>query len=487
MKKPKDYVNNEKFYLEMVRYKEKIEEHKQKGLPKPQVSEYIGLCILLIAQKLSNNRNFIGYTYKDEMISDGVENCLHRSTKIMTIEYGSVEIEKVVNKKVTVKCKDGKWRLADVKSFGKQHLYEYGISSFNTQSKFIKQKVIATKNHRWFIKGRRNEKSLIDYKDQVVDDLRVGDVLDHSLTLESPDSTAIIHGIIFGDGSINTKTSYTSPLISLQGKEYPFIRVCKQDKVKDEIIEYLESAGYVANYPEHAKGDPVFYLGNKLFYKDLPFTTDPSYIKGFIYGWWLADGSKTTPTTRLQISTTNINAVKWIEDYASYGGYHLLGIRKTEHGTGKYDNNKPLYTITLSESNYYSPRVRYINDFGIDEVFCVIEPETKSFVLSNGLLTGNCFLYLDNFDPDKTNNPFAYFTQIIWYAFIRRIHKEKKQQYIKAKNLQKYAILDSLNNELSSDNVLPNDALNDLINAFEKPVEKKQPKKKVGLEKFASK
>lgn len=45
----------------------------------------------------------------------------------------------------------------------------------------------------------------------------------------------------------------------------------------------------------------------------------------------------------------------------------------------------------------------------------------------------NCLMYLDNFDPDKSNNPFAYFTQIIWYAFIRRIQKEKKQSTIKAK------------------------------------------------------
>jgi hypothetical protein len=39
--------------------------------------------------------------------------------------------------------------------------------------------------------------------------------------------------------------------------------------------------------------------------------------------------------------------------------------------------------------------------------------------------------YLDNFNPEKSNNPFAYFTQIIYYAFIRRIQKEKKQTTIK--------------------------------------------------------
>lgn len=48
----------------------------------------------------------------------------------------------------------------------------------------------------------------------------------------------------------------------------------------------------------------------------------------------------------------------------------------------------------------------------------------------------NCIQYIDNFDPDKSNNPFAYFTQIIYYAFLRRIAKEKKQSYIKGKLIQ---------------------------------------------------
>ena len=45
----------------------------------------------------------------------------------------------------------------------------------------------------------------------------------------------------------------------------------------------------------------------------------------------------------------------------------------------------------------------------------------------------NCVQYIHNFDPDKSNNPFAYFTQIIYYAFLRRIQKEKKQLEIKTK------------------------------------------------------
>ena len=49
----------------------------------------------------------------------------------------------------------------------------------------------------------------------------------------------------------------------------------------------------------------------------------------------------------------------------------------------------------------------------------------------------NCIQYIDNFDPEKSKNPFAYFTQIVYYAFLRRIAKEKKQLEIKDKILEK--------------------------------------------------
>ena len=52
----------------------------------------------------------------------------------------------------------------------------------------------------------------------------------------------------------------------------------------------------------------------------------------------------------------------------------------------------------------------------------------------------NCLQYIDNFDPEKSSNPFAYFTQIIYYAFLRRIQKEKKQLEIKAEDFRSFRL-----------------------------------------------
>ena len=61
-------------------------------------------------------------------------------------------------------------------------------------------------------------------------------------------------------------------------------------------------------------------------------------------------------------------------------------------------------------------------------------------MVSDGI--GNCINYINNFDPAKSKNPFAYFTQIIYYAFLRRIQKEKKQLYIKHKAIENFQAFD---------------------------------------------
>jgi len=70
------YVDNKEFLKALVERREKIKEAKKLGKPKPQVSNYIGECILKIANHLSYKPNFINYSYREEMISDGIENCL---------------------------------------------------------------------------------------------------------------------------------------------------------------------------------------------------------------------------------------------------------------------------------------------------------------------------------------------------------------------------------------------------------------------------
>ena len=79
MKKAKNkphYVDNKKFLQAMTEYRDKCNKAEEKGRKKPPVTNYIGECFLKIANHLSYRPNFINYTYRDDMISDGIENCL---------------------------------------------------------------------------------------------------------------------------------------------------------------------------------------------------------------------------------------------------------------------------------------------------------------------------------------------------------------------------------------------------------------------------
>ena len=77
IKKQKEhYVNNKEFLEAMKAYKKSVNKAKREKKEKPPVTDYIGSCFLKIANHLSYRPNFINYTFRDDMISDGIENCL---------------------------------------------------------------------------------------------------------------------------------------------------------------------------------------------------------------------------------------------------------------------------------------------------------------------------------------------------------------------------------------------------------------------------
>ena len=75
-RKKHNYVDNKKFLEEMVTYRRSVLSAKDFGVERPRVPFYIGDCIMKIATHLSYKPNFINYSFREEMISDGVENCL---------------------------------------------------------------------------------------------------------------------------------------------------------------------------------------------------------------------------------------------------------------------------------------------------------------------------------------------------------------------------------------------------------------------------
>ena len=127
--------------------------------------------------------------------------------------------------------------------------------------------------------------------------------------------------------------------------------------------------------------------------------------------------------------------------------YAVMTRKKTEY----YVNNKEfLAAITdyrqqvLAAKEAGKPRPRVTNYIG--ECFLKIathlsyKPNFVNYMFREDMICDgieNCVQYIHNFNPEKSTNPFAYFTQIIHYAFLRRIQKEKKQMEIRTKIIEK--------------------------------------------------
>jgi len=152
---------------------------------------------------------------------------------------------------------------------------------------------------------------------------------------------------------------------------------------------------------------------------------------------------------------------------------HKEKVNKAIEDNGiKYDKllHKPDVTNYIGEcflkiANHLSYRPNFINYTYRDDM------------ISDGI--ENCLQYMNNFNPEKSTNPFAYFTQIIYYAFIRRIQKEKKQTLVKQKLIQNAGV-ENIMDQLEGDDSQYRSQMLDFLQRnqrIEEPEKKKQKEK----------
>ena len=144
--------------------------------------------------------------------------------------------------------------------------------------------------------------------------------------------------------------------------------------------------------------------------------------------------------------------------------------REKVHNAKENNKTKPDVTNYIGEcflkiANHLSYRPNFINYTYRDDM------------ISDGI--ENCLQYMNNFNPEKSTNPFAYFTQIIYYAFIRRIQKEKKQTLVKQKLIQNAGV-ENIMDQLEGDDSQYRSQMLDFLQRnqrIEEPEKKKQKKK----------
>ena len=141
--------------------------------------------------------------------------------------------------------------------------------------------------------------------------------------------------------------------------------------------------------------------------------------------------------------------------------YRNLRIKAEEESTKRPQVTNYIGECYLKIANHLSYRPNFINYTYRDDM------------ISDGI--ENCLQYMDNFDPEKSKNPFAYFTQIIYYAFIRRIQKEKKQQQVKQKMIANFGE-EQMMDQLEGDDTIYQSQMLEFLrrNSREEPAEEKK-------------
>ena len=144
--------------------------------------------------------------------------------------------------------------------------------------------------------------------------------------------------------------------------------------------------------------------------------------------------------------------------------YRELRIKAEEEGKKRPQVTNYIGECYLKIANHLSYRPNFINYTYRDDM------------ISDGI--ENCLQYMDNFDPAKSKNPFAYFTQIIYYAFIRRIQKEKKQQQVKQKMIANFGA-EQMMDQLEGDDTVYQSQMLDFLRRHSREETEADKKKEV--------
>ena len=329
--------------------------------------------------KDNHNNNEI-YTHDLDSYSSGQHNCFESSTEFIT-SNGIRQFKQFIDgEPVVVLAGDGEWREAIVRNYSKQRSVQtVELEYHDTKKGLDTVNIKCTKDHRWY---------LID--GTVTTDLKVGDKLAQLPKIKNfnnieiktkEDAEMWCLGFILGDGCDNY--------------EYTNILLCN-DKIK--YVDMFEKAYYQKaninageNRIGYFKRLPVnkqTFLTNKMW-KMLDMHQKQLLFDGYIH----ADGNYSHNEYPSSCFTADERILEFVKDLSCLCGYHIRRITEIIHDTN-FKKDARLWEIDFivnqNHTGYWIVKSITPGTHNNSSVWCVEEPVTHSFILSGGILTGNC-------------------------------------------------------------------------------------------------
>jgi len=306
-------------------------------------------------------------------------NCFGEETEFITSSGTKSFKEFKDGDNVVVMTHNGNWKNAVVRNYGKQNLHTLQFARGKS-----KKKIRATKNHRWILANGTE-----------TTELKPGDVLS-AVTWFSDfdyDSASPIerlywsYGFVYGDGTL------------VKGKDgtytHSMVRLCGADV---KYVYRFEELGFSTSSSASLAGDFMAYTGTYL--KTLPDLDkdSPALIRAFVRGYLDADGSKThNATTKSEFSsiqTSSVEAAAFLRKALELSGVFILG---EDDLTGQTTNfgvrgktTRFRTTTHIGNTNSAWSLKEISSDYDYEDVWCLEVEDDHSFVLSAGIVTGNC-------------------------------------------------------------------------------------------------
>lgn len=343
----------------------------QRDLIAGEISKEVAKTKLIPDYIVEAHENGVLHWHDMDYTISSMFNCFSGDTKLVT-DKGIFSFEQCgEDSVVNVLDKDGIWRSAIVRKYGKQKINKVILKSCGT-----KKEVMVTNNHRWLLKDG-----------SITTNLKIGDklyLLNNIQEEKDIDLEMFCFGFVLGDG---TEYNYSDTNKGLR------IRLCGN---KVEHIDKFKEAGYTISTYKDSKSSDIWVtkatsLSKKFFIDNKEWRNlNHKQLYSLFKGYYEADGFK----DRNGIATSNSKMAEMIREISCVCGYHITS-EKFEIRNTNYKNNAELYTFgfMISQPTNRNWKVEEIIELDkLEDVWCVEEPMTKTFTLSGGVVTGNCCL-----------------------------------------------------------------------------------------------
>ena len=309
--------------------------------------------------------------------------CFRKDTKILTKE-GIKPLIDLVGKDIFVLNKNHGWESATVKNFGKQKLKKLTLERYGNE-----KEIYVTGNHVWFV---RNGFTLEEIStDNLKNGMKIPFNSSKVWSQVTPSPFGVAHGFFIGDGSKDRlKANFCGDKVSL--------------------LPYFTPANIKGTEEEYTT------IGIPKYFRELPSLDEtPSYLYGWLSGYFAADGCVDTKG-RCTIASTKKENIDFVRDVLCVLGMPVNEIRYQDRISNLTNEHSRIYVLTLSDEylkedffirpthkERFKPNkdrknrswiVKKVEDTDIiEDVYCVVAPQTESFTLDNNVLTHNCFAY----------------------------------------------------------------------------------------------